>query len=119
MINNDIIEKDIYSTEETKTNKVWIDENGKKWPVYRKEINLGTLPNNSSKSVTTGLIHTEIRLREIYGRCYTSTGNYQGGLNDSLTRLLLKNDDTIEIITKDNFSVYTGIVTLEYTKTAD
>lgn len=32
MINNDIIEKDIYSTEEIKTNKVWID--GK--PIYRK-----------------------------------------------------------------------------------
>lgn len=30
------ISEDVYSTEEVKTNEVWIDASGKKWPVYKK-----------------------------------------------------------------------------------
>lgn len=43
--------KDIYSTTETKTNKVWID--GK--PIYRKVVEFGGFPNNGSKDVATGI----------------------------------------------------------------
>ena len=40
-----------YSTTETKTNKVWID--GK--PIYRKVVDFGVLPNNTTKSVPHGI----------------------------------------------------------------
>lgn len=46
---------DEYSTTETKTNKVWID--GK--PIYRKVINFGALPNNTTKSVAHNISNME------------------------------------------------------------
>lgn len=39
--------QDIYSTTEVKTNKVWIDDK----PIYRKVVELGNLPNSTSKQV--------------------------------------------------------------------
>ena len=38
---------EVYSTEEVKTNKVWIDGR----PIYRKVINYGALPNASEQKV--------------------------------------------------------------------
>lgn len=42
---NEILE-DVYSTDEVKTNKIWVDENGIKHPIYRKtvlwKVGLGT-----------------------------------------------------------------------------
>lgn len=46
---------DEYSTTETKTNKVWID--GK--PIYRKVVNFGALPNNTTKSVAHNISNME------------------------------------------------------------
>lgn len=48
MINENLIKKDIYSTAEIKTNKVWTD--GK--PIYRKVLT-GSTPSSSVSSWTT------------------------------------------------------------------
>lgn len=107
--------QEVYSTEEVKTNEIWID--GK--PIYRKVIDLGQLPNNSTKAVETGLNSEEIRIVKISGNASTSTGNYQAGLNDINTRLSLLPDGKLSIRTADDFSPYYGYAILEYTKTTD
>ena len=60
-----------YSTSEIDTGKVWID--GKN--IYRKVIDCGALPNNTSKSVSTG-ITTSINLINISGLAYNSSNYY-------------------------------------------
>ena len=56
----EVTNPDSYSTSEIKTNKIWID--GK--PIYSKVIDLGTLPNGTSKNVAHNIsnLGTVIRL---------------------------------------------------------
>ena len=103
-----------YSTNETIVGK-WINDK----PIYRKVIDIGTLPNNSTKNVPTGLTNTDIRLVNIYGICYNSDGNYQAGLNDTYSRINLTPTNNLNIRTSIDFSAYTGYVILEYIKTTD
>ena len=106
--------EETYSIEEQKVG-TWIDGR----PIYRKVIDLGTLPNNSSKYVETGLIHTNIRVIRLYGNACNASGSYQSGLNDIYSRLNLVSDNTLGIQTTINFSSFTGYAILEYTKTTD
>ena len=112
-INDSFKENNIYSTTETVVG-TWMGK-----PIYRKVIDLGQLPNNSSKTVETGLNSEEIRIVKISGNASTSTGNYQSGLNDINTRLYLIPDGKLSIRTVDDFSLYYGYAILEYTKTTD
>lgn len=105
---------DIYSLEERKVG-TWID--GK--PIYRKVVELGFLPNNGTKYVPTGLIHTDIRLVRLYGNSSTDDGKYQTGLNDLCTRINTLSDNTLSVTTTANFSDFTGYAILEYTKITD
>lgn len=57
MINNDMIEKDVYSTEEIRTNEKWID--GK--PIYRKMVDIGILKNGVYR------IQHNIKMLLLYG----------------------------------------------------
>lgn len=50
MINNDMIEKDVYSTEEVKTNKIWIDGR----PIYRKVYHM-QITNDSGINIPCGI----------------------------------------------------------------
>lgn len=45
---------EIYSFNEIRIG-TYIDENGKKYPLYKKTIKFGNLPNNTTKEVKTGL----------------------------------------------------------------
>ena len=103
-----------YSTEETVIG-TWINNK----PIYRKVVYLGSLPDKSSINVATGLTHTQIRLIKLYGVATTSDGLYQAGLNDTVSRLNLVEDNTIALATNANFSAFTGYAILEYTKTTD
>jgi hypothetical protein len=103
-----------YSTSEKRIG-TWID--GK--PIYRKVIELGSLPNNTYKDVSTGLTHSNIRLTKLYGVCYTSTGDSQTFIGDMYTRFELRANNTIRITTTANYSNYTSYAIIEYTKTTD
>ena len=113
-INDSFKENNIYSTTEEQVIGTWMGK-----PIYRKVINLGQLPNTSTKTVETGLNSEEIRIVKISGNASTSTGNYQAGLNDINTRLSLIPDGKLSIRTTDDFSPYYGYAILEYTKTTD
>ncbi|MBO6243157.1 MAG: hypothetical protein J6O41_01120 [Clostridia bacterium] len=55
---------DVYSHNEVKTNKVYIDENGKEWVIYRNIIT-GTLPTTNFTTFITINNLNEILLEDI------------------------------------------------------
>lgn len=115
----DVVEKsNTYSTNEQIIG-TWI--NGK--PIYRKVVNIGVLPNNTTKTVNSG-ITTNIYITKLYGVAWSSNyDNYltlpdvhPGGLAYS-TRLYYTNSNrSINIYSTSDRSGFTGIVVLEYTK---
>ena len=112
--------KDVYSTDEVKTNKVWID--GK--PIYRRVYNVGTMPNSGAKNINAGITN--------FGTCVNIFGGATNGdncitlpfiapevHNNSITLLYSKNRNQIELWSGTDRSEYSGYVTIEYTKTTD
>lgn len=117
-----------YSTEE-KVVGTWID--GK--PIYRKVIDFGTLPNASSKTVSTGLNVNEVTIcRPLMGYAYgTDINNIHYILTlpdiapnypEGVTRLTMTSSNSIYniiITTGIDRSNYNGYVEVYYTKTTD
>lgn len=113
--------KDVYSTSEVKTNKVWID--GK--PIYRKVVNFGRLPNSNNQTVAHNISNIDV-ITNIYGTShvynlseyYPMPLQYRG--NDSAYNAEIVVDKTnIKISTDKDRSNYEAIITIEYTKTTD
>lgn len=110
---------DQYSTEETKTNKVWID--GK--PIYRKVIS-GFTYGAENISVNTGIsnIATIIDLRFIESGV---TGTYADFIYNGTNRASsnLRINKNTGVVTTDGRSTSVvgnnGIIIIEYTKTID
>lgn len=113
-----INQPDIYSTTETKTNKVWID--GK--PIYRKVINFGSLPNNTTKYIPHNINNID-KVIEIRGYATESgTKNFYPlplqykGADSSYNVEILVNNNNVIAGASQNRSMYTAYVILEYTK---
>ena len=95
--------------------------NGK--PLYRKTIDCGNLPNNSTNTISTNL--TNIIPRKLYGFCYSS--NYGNGFaintyrvdNTAYSISAYFDNNNIKISTTSDRSSYYAYVTLEYTKPTD
>ena len=116
---------DVYSTTETKTNKVWID--GK--PIYRKVVDCGALPSSASlKSTPHGISNVDM-YTNVYGEIWRIAGghfacpmgsptwsNMPTGAITFMTQLSV-GSSSIQIAVNSNASEYKGIVILEYTKT--
>lgn len=120
-------EKDIYSLEEVKTNKVWID--GK--PLYRKMVDTGIMPSNSGKYFEHGISnveHIHINLGETMwiGNNESFTGKttvFSPIFSDDsgvYIRQLAANSSSIQIGTSNvNANYFKLLVCVEYTKTTD
>ena len=83
--------------------------------VYKKIINCGALPNNTSKLIPHGL--TNVTFRKIEG--ITGPSAYIlpiPHMSVAAGMAVIINGANIEIITTNDRSGYTGTVTLEYTK---
>lgn len=119
------ISEDVYSSEEVKTNKVWVDENGKKWPVYRKKINLTGIIGNIVNGAT---IPCEIpNIKEVTHQEY----NYMYGTRVLNFPLVEVSGNTLSVSydtdTQTLYFVGAGswgghrpfTATFEYTKTTD
>lgn len=110
--------EEAYSTEEQKIG-TWIE--GK--TLYRKVVDLGNLPNATSKAVSTGL--TNVNYIKSYGMMtngsiYFEMNNTRPTDNTTNNETgLYINNNTIYIETKIDRSSYTGFVILEYIKTTD
>ena len=115
-----IINADVYSTTEVKTNSVWIDNK----PIYRRVISFGALPLNDTKSEDVSSWNID-RLIHLYGSTQNPTsGNVRPLLftgNQSAVVRIDKQANNIRLITYDTtWSGYTNTeVIVEYTKTTD
>lgn len=116
-----------YSTNEICIGE-WID--GK--PLYRKVIDVGNLPNNTSKNIQVGV--SNISCKHLYGTA-VGTGVGTAYLGYTLTLPLVHTNtlangisirydgsngaSQITIVSGADYSGYTGHVVMEYTKTTD
>ena len=112
---NAVAKANSYSTTEQKTGGVWID--GK--PIYRKVVDVGSMPNRVTKSVP----HNILNLDNII--------NITGYARNGVEKLPLPfvsaaynievyiNSGNIKIGSIQDYSMYSGYVVLEYTKTTD
>ena len=119
-INTNITNYGQYSLQETFTGKTWID--GK--PIYRKVINCGALPNNTTKNVT----HNISNLSNVIfanGISYSSgTGNYfpipySADTLQAQVKMWVTNTDVSLQTLSDRSNYTTTYIILEYTKTTD
>lgn len=105
-----------YSTSE-KVVGTWIDGN----TLYEKTINFGSLPNNTTKTVSSGL--SNISIQQIFGVARASNGftvtlphrEISGSGNIDI---VYQSDNYIRIITDYDYSGFTAYVTLQYTKSS-
>ena len=111
---NTIQDAQSYSTTEQKTGGKWID--GK--DIYRKVINIGNLPNATTKNVSHGISNIGV-VTDLRGMWYISNDYrilpYVGG--GSTYDVYLDADNTnIKVHTGMDRSSFTGFAIIEYTK---
>lgn len=112
-------EQNSYSTSEINTGKKWID--GK--PIYRKVIEVGTLPNATTKTVAHGISNLG-RVVQLYGQAkYISEDitfplPFISRTNNACVELYATNTNIIVASGVDRTN-QTGYVVIEYTKTTD
>lgn len=104
---------EVYSTAETLTNQTFLG-----YPVYRKVINFGALPNNTAKSVAHGLTGSfTIFNRLMYATNKTNFLNLNEGVGTSDN--LYTTEANVVFNTALNRSAFTtSYVTIEYIKAA-
>ena len=125
MINKDMM-PEVYSTEEVKTNKVWID--GK--PIYRKtfsfnNLNISMDSYNWSNDLNLNNI-SYITVDEAHSFFITSSRRYplnysqpQYNANTSYALNISSTNVSFTFYKTKSFSVSDIVVTVEYTKTTD
>lgn len=92
-------------------------------PIYQKMINIGTLPNNTTKSINTGItdsnyiwIDAENSFAFSGGASYPIPYVDPKGVANSIGVRITGNGANIVVSTGTNWSSYAGIVTVKYTK---
>ena len=112
---NNVI-KDVYSTDEVKTNKVWINSK----PIYRKVIARNqSITNGTSISVSSLNIDELIKIGAInqnQSSNFKFFGSYYDSSSEKLNIHLNNNDIQVWSGTGVN---YTSTIWVEYTKTTD
>ena len=115
-VDTEVIDPNSYSTSETLTGGYWID--GRK--IYKKTINFGALPNNTTKNVAHNISNLE-NVIEVKGWTYAlsqgwfplpfaSTGSYPIEVKVTATNVAV-------VTTIDRSGIGTCYITLYYTKT--
>lgn len=105
-----------YSTTETDTGTKWINGDA----IYKKTVNIGSLPNNTIKTVTHNIAN--------FGNLVRLEGSFTNGTNSAPIPYAAPTDtksvqayadaSNITIGTGEDRSTYTGYVTLYYTKSS-
>lgn len=101
--------------EEVDTGRKYIDVNGEAYPIYRKMVKTGALPNNTTGNVAHGITGLDVnRYSRVVG-LHADNGTtvvYQG--TDVKVAV---NATNIVLTTVANLSTYHGNVEIEYCKT--
>jgi hypothetical protein len=112
--------KERYSTNEMLTDKAWI--NGK--PIYRKVIDLGALPNATTKTVNHGISNLDVIINWYgYAERPSDNGHFPlpyvfGGLPENNIGIFVSQSAIIITTGMDRSMMY-GFIVLEYTKTTN
>lgn len=92
-------------------------------PIYQKMINIGTLPNNTTKSISTGItdanyiwIDAENSFAFSGGASYPIPYVDPKDVANSIGVRIASNGTTVIVSTGTNWSNYAGLVTVKYTK---
>lgn len=111
IINGNIVDK--YSTEETITNKIWIDNK----PIYKIVFVINSLPNTTTQSIDISNLNIH-SITSING--YTNTGlAFNGTRTPTTSQIDLYADiyrGKIDLTTYQDRSNLSGYIILEYTK---
>lgn len=97
----------VYSSTEAVVGK-WDDVD-----LYRKKITIGALPNNTLVSYNIGITTETVHRMEIY---YTNNAECGPFPNNEGTASFNKSTKKLDVATIGDYSGYTGVVILEYTK---
>ena len=104
---------------EVATRNKWVD--GKR--IYRKAVNYGALPNNTTKDVNHNITGLE-RVVKILGSAYSPSGPvsfeipYTNSVVTTAGNLIINvTGGAIRMVAGVNYSTFTAVVTLDYTKT--
>jgi hypothetical protein len=104
--------------EEIQSGKIWVDPaDGLKYPMFRKVINTGSLPNATSENTAHGIVGLAVTK---FMRCefWATNGTTKGRVSNG--NPLIEVDATNVVVTSTgDLSAYTSsLVILEYCKTA-
>lgn len=106
--------QDVYSTDEVKINKVWID--GK--PIYRKTFSISASGANATWSTNLSSVNCD-NVIKVFGFAGTSTLK-TAILSDTQTVTFRPSSKAVEIyFNNPGTDAMTGYITIEYTKTID
>ena len=114
---DDLVSGSYYSTDEVKTNKIWID--GK--PIYRKVVDCGDAPNKTSKYIDHNISDLS-NIVKITGFLTNGTEWFPlPRLHPTSSYSISVQANTTQILLYDqyDFSNYQTYVIIEYTKTTD
>lgn len=99
---------------------LWTD--GK--PLYRKTYNFGSLPNSSTKSISSGL--SGISVKNTYGTCHRSSDSFQPPINSVRPEsasagigAYYDSGDMLKMLDASDRTTMTAEITIEYTKDSD
>ena len=114
MTNKELTKDMMYSTSEIVTGKKWID--GK--PIYRKVIDIGTLPNTTTKSVDHGITNFDLCISLVgVVRNSTSRLTIPSVWNDATETIgIYANGTSVIVSTSKDRSSFSGYAIIEYTK---
>ncbi len=112
--------KDVYSTEEIKTNKVYIDETGKEWSIYRK-IFVGTSESGGNWGSFPLNITKLNEITDMRFKCGTSQEMYTSNFYISATYQITfrLGGSNVQYLIGSGYSNLPFKVTVEYTKTTN
>ena len=109
---------DTFSTDEVKTNKIWIDNK----PIYRKVIKRETVTSGTYTMIPTGIAFSSIGdLVELKVLCKQNEANiwYAAPTNMSSDEIFGYYLSANNVVVRSNSTLEKIIVILEYTKTND
>lgn len=92
-------------------------------PVYEKLVSVGSLPKSTNKTVDTGISDADdFWIDPTYSMAFNSAVAYPipyvdpGALNNSIVARIINGGKQIVVMTKADWSGYSGYVAVKYTK---
>lgn len=105
------------------SNEVLTGETLASRPIYMRLVDIGVLPNNTSKTINTGISDAYyFWIDPAYSLVTSGGGSYPlpymdpTNIANSITARLIAHGQQVVITTRANWSTYTGFVAVKYTK---